>query len=34
VGGAVHGLTFLIELVELNGRKRLEGETVYAVLQY
>jgi adenine phosphoribosyltransferase len=34
VGGGVYGLTFLIELVELNGRKRLEGENVYAVLQY
>jgi adenine phosphoribosyltransferase len=34
VGGIVHGLTFLIELVELNGRTRLEGEKVRAVLQY
>jgi adenine phosphoribosyltransferase len=34
LGGAVHGLSFLIELVALNGRARLEGEQIYAVLQY
>jgi adenine phosphoribosyltransferase len=34
VGGLVHGLAFLIELVELKGRARLEGEQVRAVLQY
>lgn len=34
LGGAVQGLAFLIELVGLEGRKRLEGEDVMAVLQY
>jgi adenine phosphoribosyltransferase len=34
LGGAVQGVAFLIELVELNGRARLQGEDVYAVLQY
>ena len=34
LGGHVEGLAFLIELVELNGRARLEGEEVLAVLQY
>ena len=34
VGGAVEGLAFLIELVELNGRARLQGHHVMAVLQY
>jgi adenine phosphoribosyltransferase len=34
LGGTVHGLAFLIELVELKGRAKLEGEDVYAVLQY
>ena len=34
VGGQVHGLAFLIELVGLNGRSKLEGENVRAVLQY
>ena len=34
VGGSVVGLAFLIELMGLNGRARLEGETVQAVLQY
>jgi adenine phosphoribosyltransferase len=34
LGGRVHGVAFLIELVELNGRARLEGENVRAVLQY
>ena len=34
VGGAVEGLAFLIELVELNGRARLHGQHVMAVLQY
>ena len=33
-GGQVHGLAFLIELVALNGRTRLEGEEVRALLQY
>ena len=34
LGGTVQGLAFLIELVGLEGRKRLEGEDVMAVLQY
>jgi adenine phosphoribosyltransferase len=34
VGGTVEGLAFLIELVALKGRARLEGENVMAVLQY
>jgi adenine phosphoribosyltransferase len=34
LGGSVEGVAFLIELVELNGRSRLQGETVFAVLQY
>jgi adenine phosphoribosyltransferase len=34
LGGQIHALAFLIELVALNGRERLAGETVRAVLQY
>jgi adenine phosphoribosyltransferase len=34
LGGEVCGLTFLIELIELNGRSRLAGEKVHSVLQY
>jgi adenine phosphoribosyltransferase len=34
LGGNVHGVAFLIELVDLNGRAKLEGENVLAVLQY
>jgi adenine phosphoribosyltransferase len=34
IGGTVASVTFLIELVALQGRARLEGETVRAVLQY
>ena len=34
VGGTVHGLAFLIELVALNGRSKLTGENVHASLQY
>ena len=34
LGGAVHGLAFLIELVALNGRAKLAGEQVSTVLQY
>lgn len=34
VGGTVHGLAFLIELVELQGRRKLEGEQVFTLLQY
>jgi adenine phosphoribosyltransferase len=34
LGGTVHGLAFLIELVALNGRAKLGGEQVLTVLQY
>jgi adenine phosphoribosyltransferase len=34
LGGQLHGLAFLIELVGLNGRSRVAGEKVYSVLQY
>ena len=34
LGGTVEGIALLIELVELNGRARLEGENVQVVLQY
>ena len=34
LGGAVHGLAFLIELLALNGKSKLTGENVYTVLQY
>jgi adenine phosphoribosyltransferase len=34
LGGQVHALAFLIELVALNGRARLEGERVHSVLKY
>ncbi len=34
LGGKVEGLAVLIELVELKGRERLQGENVFAVLQY
>ena len=34
LGGEVHALAFLIELVALNGRAKLAGQQVHAVLQY
>jgi adenine phosphoribosyltransferase len=34
LGGDVHGVAILIELIALNGRSKLQGETVTAVLQY
>ena len=34
LGGELHGLAFLIELIGLNGRAKLAGEKVYSVLQY
>ena len=34
VGGALHGLAFLIELTFLDGRSKLGEENVYSVLQY
>lgn len=33
-GGAVYGLAFLIELVQLDGRSKLAGENLFAVLKY
>lgn len=34
LGGEVEGVAFLIELTELGGRQKLEGEQVMAVLKY
>jgi adenine phosphoribosyltransferase len=34
LGGQLHGLAFLIELLFLNGKAKLEGENVYSVLKY
>jgi adenine phosphoribosyltransferase len=34
LGGTVHGLAFLIELVALNGRTQLPNEQVFSVLKY
>jgi len=34
LGGVVEGIAFLIELVALNGRAKLKGERIQAVLQY
>ena len=34
LGGTIEGVAFLIELLDLNGRSRLQGEDVFAVLQY
>lgn len=34
LGGQVHALAFLIELVELNGRGKLPGQTLHTVLTY
>ena len=34
LGGELHGLAFLIELLFLDGKKKLTGETVFSVLQY
>jgi len=34
LGGDVHALAFLIELVELDGRAKLAGEQIHSVLQY
>jgi adenine phosphoribosyltransferase len=34
LGGDVHALSFLIELVALNGRAKLEGERVHSALKY
>jgi adenine phosphoribosyltransferase len=34
LGGDLHGLAFLIELLALNGKSKLGGEQVFSVLQY
>ena len=34
IGGVVEGVAFLIELTALNGRGKLPGEQIHAVLQY
>jgi adenine phosphoribosyltransferase len=34
LGGELHGLAFLIELLFLDGRAKLAGERVYSVVQY
>jgi adenine phosphoribosyltransferase len=34
LGGKVHALAFLIELVALNGREKLAGQTLHTVLKY
>jgi adenine phosphoribosyltransferase len=34
LGGTVHALAFLIELIGLNGRERLAGQRLHTVLQY
>jgi hypothetical protein len=34
LGGEIHALAFLIELVALNGRLQLEGERIHSVLKY
>jgi adenine phosphoribosyltransferase len=34
LGGNLHGMAFLIELLFLNGKSKLPGEKVYSVLQY
>ena len=34
LGGQLHSLAFLIELVGLNGRAKLEGEKIHTVLKY
>jgi adenine phosphoribosyltransferase len=34
LGGELHGLAFLIELVTLKGRQHLQGEQVFSLLKY
>ena len=34
LGGRLHGLAFLIELLALNGREKLPDDNVYSVLKY
>jgi adenine phosphoribosyltransferase len=34
LGGELHGVAFLIELLFLNGKQKIAGEKVFSVLQY
>ena len=34
LGGELHGLAFLIELLFLNGKQKIAGEKVFSLLQY
>ncbi len=34
LGGDLHGVAFLIELLFLDGRKKLQGQNVYSIVQY
>src|SRR5690606_16148580 len=34
LGGELHGVAFLIELLALNGRSKIDGHSVFSVLQY
>jgi len=34
LGGTLHGMAFLIELLFLNGREKIKSEQVFSVLQY
>jgi adenine phosphoribosyltransferase len=34
LGGNLHGLAFLIELVALNGRSQIQGEQIFSLLKY
>ena len=34
LGGELHGLAFLIELLVLNGRQKIAGNNIFTVLQY
>ena len=34
VGGTIHGIAFLVELTDLNGRQKLDGSNIMSMLQY
>ena len=34
LGGTIHGIAFLVELTDLNGRQRLDGSDIVSMLQY
>jgi adenine phosphoribosyltransferase len=34
VGGSIRGVAFLIELIALNGRNKLQGQQIHSVLKY